>query len=415
MVIVLLFCLGLRLIGLNQSLWLDEAVSANVVKNLNTRQIINDFSPRDFHPPFYYLILKWWTNIFGYSEIALRMPSVIFSLVTIFLIYRLAGKWAAILTGLNPLLVYYAQEARMYSMVVMLLTAAMYSWGRKKILAFNFFCFLAFLTFYGSLFLIMTMLICIGIKQGWSKAIKYSWGIILAIILVLPLVREQISNSKTMLIEVKNWTLVLGKATIKNLLLIPIKFSVGRISFYPKIIYWIISGAWTMLVFGSAMVAGIKNKIWLAMLVMSLALGVIFSGFSPMMQYFRFLYLVPILAIILARTSLKKITSIGFLGFSLLYLLNPKYHREDWKSLAKDLGNKVYIIKTVADGVRYYRPEVEIVDIRGKILEKEVEVIPYAEEVHGFNHGEELAKQGYRQIEARNYRGLGWEKWSRLD
>ena len=32
----------------------------------------------DFHPPLYYLVLKAWSSVFGYSEFSLRLPSVIF-------------------------------------------------------------------------------------------------------------------------------------------------------------------------------------------------------------------------------------------------------------------------------------------------------------------------------------------------
>src|SRR3989338_4195032 len=93
----------IRLIGLNQSLWLDEATTARVVREYGFTQIVNGFSPNDFHPPLYYLFMKVWTNFFGYSEIALRMPSVLFSLLTGWVIYAICRlrrdfgepRWAA--------------------------------------------------------------------------------------------------------------------------------------------------------------------------------------------------------------------------------------------------------------------------------------------------------------------------------
>ncbi|MGB3020262.1 MAG: glycosyltransferase family 39 protein, partial [Microgenomates group bacterium] len=113
-----------RVINLNQSLWLDETTTANVVMRYGYLDIITKFSPHDFHPPLYYLFVKFWTNIFGYSEIALRMPSVMASMLTGYVIYKLAegkklGKslafWAAAFFLFNPLVVYYSQEARMYA------------------------------------------------------------------------------------------------------------------------------------------------------------------------------------------------------------------------------------------------------------------------------------------------------------
>ena len=111
---IFFFAFLIRLIALNQSLWLDEAVTANVVKNFDFAQIISKFSPTDFHPPLYYLFMKLWTNFFGYSEIALRMPSVLFSLLTGYVIYLIGGIWSAAFFLFNPLIVYYSQEARMY-------------------------------------------------------------------------------------------------------------------------------------------------------------------------------------------------------------------------------------------------------------------------------------------------------------
>src|SRR3990167_11022982 len=113
--ILLIFVLAflIRLIALNQSLWLDEAITAKVVMSFGFKDIINKFSPTDFHPPLYYLFMKLWTNFFGYSEIALRMPSILFSLLTGYVIYLIGGIWAAVFFLFNPLIVYYSQEAQM--------------------------------------------------------------------------------------------------------------------------------------------------------------------------------------------------------------------------------------------------------------------------------------------------------------
>src|SRR4029078_7831305 len=87
---LLLLGLILRLISLNQSLWLDEAIGAIAVKNYSYVGIVTDFIKGDTHPPFYYLTLKLWTDLFGYSEIAMRMLSVIFGVATVWVVYKIA-------------------------------------------------------------------------------------------------------------------------------------------------------------------------------------------------------------------------------------------------------------------------------------------------------------------------------------
>ncbi|PJA55943.1 hypothetical protein CO165_00980, partial [Candidatus Roizmanbacteria bacterium CG_4_9_14_3_um_filter_33_18] len=74
--------------------------------HFNLTQIISKFSPTDFHPPLYYLFMKLWTNLFGYSEIALRMPSILFSLMTGYVVYLIGGVWAMAFFLFNPLIVY---------------------------------------------------------------------------------------------------------------------------------------------------------------------------------------------------------------------------------------------------------------------------------------------------------------------
>ena len=66
--LILVVGLVLRLIGLNQSLWLDEAITARVARNYGYQEIVEKFSVNDFHQPLYYLFIRGWGGVFGYSE-----------------------------------------------------------------------------------------------------------------------------------------------------------------------------------------------------------------------------------------------------------------------------------------------------------------------------------------------------------
>ena len=82
----------------------------------------------DIQPPLYYALVAGWTRLAGTGEWALRFPSVAFGLVMVALAYalgrrlfgRAAGWVAALLGALHPLWVYYAQEARMYTLLTAL-------------------------------------------------------------------------------------------------------------------------------------------------------------------------------------------------------------------------------------------------------------------------------------------------------
>ena len=406
--------LAIRLIGLNQSLWLDEAISAKVAKDLTYTQIIKDFSPNDFHPPTYYLMLKGWTGFFGNSEISLRMPSILFTLVTVYIVYLLGGIWPAALVGFNPLLVYYSQEARMYSMVTMLLTLCLYCLVKKRYVWVSVLAGLSFLTFYGSVFFLAAMTLYLLLNKKYKEVIITNIGPAIALLIIWPLMKLQLHNSQEMLSQVTNWSLVLGKANLKNLLLIPMKFTSGRISFEPKAIYYLVSGGFAILVFKPLCQLTLTSPLekgrntYQFIFWMTLVIGTIFSIFTPMLQYFRFLYLIPVMGLIINK---NKLILGGFIVFSLVYLLNPVFYREDWKSLAAKLPNKVYMISSFGDPVKYYVPKITFQDSRTKPLEKEITVVPYGEEIHGFNHNDYLTKLGYKKVGETDYRGVTKEDW----
>ena len=435
--LIFFFAFAIRLIALNQSLWLDEAVTANVVKNFDLTQIISKFSPTDFHPPLYYLFMKLWTNLFGYSEIALRMPSILFSLMTGYVVYLIGGVWAMAFFLFNPLIVYYSQEARMYMMVTFLLTAALYfflkilstkgldSRLRGNDILLGLFISLAFLTFYGSIFLIVSFLIYYLYKKNYKFFILNTLYFILVVLVISPLLYHQFLNSKIALENVANWSATLGKANIKNLLLIPIKFSIGRISFYPKLVYWIISGIWTGFILFTIKTVFQKTvfiKTVFYLLIFPLILGFLVSFFTPMLQHFRFIYLIPILAIILAsgkKTSMYRYIEVtGFVIFSLVYLLSSQFHREDWKSLVKSLPKNVpvYMIMSSSDPVKYYSRNLTInnlASLQVSEFEKEITVIPFSFGVHGLDYKSLLSNKGYQLKKEISFREVTYERWVR--
>src|SRR6185437_10957473 len=79
-------------------------------------------------PPLYYCVAWVWARLFGDHEAGLRSLSAVAGVLVVPIAYglgarligRRAGLIAAALTACNPLLVWYSQEARSYSMLVLL-------------------------------------------------------------------------------------------------------------------------------------------------------------------------------------------------------------------------------------------------------------------------------------------------------
>src|SRR3989338_11075563 len=133
-IIVLLLATALRIIGLDQSLWLDEAININNAAMLSFKSLFFNYSLGDFHPPLYHLVIKAWISVFGISEPAVRTPSILFAIGTIYLTYLIGRKLydqktgiiAALLLATAPLHIYYSQEARMYMMAAFFTTLSIY-------------------------------------------------------------------------------------------------------------------------------------------------------------------------------------------------------------------------------------------------------------------------------------------------
>jgi len=115
-----------------QSLWYDEAFSVWISK-LSVPQLVQA-TEVDVHPPFYYLLLHYWTMLFGTSESAVRLLSALFGILAIPMIYvvgrqlfnREAGLAAAIILAFSTFNIAYSQETRMYSLMVLLALISMY-------------------------------------------------------------------------------------------------------------------------------------------------------------------------------------------------------------------------------------------------------------------------------------------------
>lgn len=129
---ILIVAAGLRFVALgHNSIWLDEAVVANVAR-ARWQDILPLLRAEDAHPPLYYLLMKAWASVAGTGEAALRLPSACFSLASVALTYALMRRLSsgpvsllsALLVSTAPFAIMSGQEARMYPLLGMLALAA---------------------------------------------------------------------------------------------------------------------------------------------------------------------------------------------------------------------------------------------------------------------------------------------------
>jgi mannosyltransferase len=117
----------------SKSLWLDEAISADHARVGLTDlwKVVTDSDPNQ---GLYYVLLNFWTRLFGYDEAALRSLTVLLGALAVpamvllgkRLFGRATGLTAGLLLALSPFLVHYEQTARSYALLVLLVVLSSY-------------------------------------------------------------------------------------------------------------------------------------------------------------------------------------------------------------------------------------------------------------------------------------------------
>jgi mannosyltransferase len=118
--------LYLRTRQLNFYYWIDEAISVGISSHPLSQ--LPHLLREDGSPPLYYALLHVWIRLFGSGEVATHWLSLIFALIAVPVAYwggaslfgRRAGVYSAVLAAAVPFVTSYAQETRMYSLLVVL-------------------------------------------------------------------------------------------------------------------------------------------------------------------------------------------------------------------------------------------------------------------------------------------------------
>ncbi len=228
LVFILLLAFGLRFHLLAaQSFWNDEGNSARLSER--TIPLILEGTASDIHPPLYYLLLHSWQQMVGTTEFGLRAFSAFAGVILV----AAAGAFGriiqpdgrqrhamvlvvTILTAVNPALIYYSQETRMYALLgllAVLSTWVLWNWqamagGARWMwaVAYGLLATAGLYTHYffpaillAQNFVVLVWLVMAGRGQGWPAATRrllLPWiGIMVAVSLLyvpwLPIFSQQ--------------------------------------------------------------------------------------------------------------------------------------------------------------------------------------------------------------------------------
>lgn len=462
--IILVIGLLIRLFSLNQSLWLDEAINVMAVKSYSFFGLITQYAIADFHPPGYSVILWFWTRVFGISEIAIRVPSIIFGVLTIYIIFLIGkkihskslGLLVAVLLAVNPLHIFYSQEARMYALAAMAVSFNIfllikYIKGEKTNLLFLIISNLLVLASdYVAYFIFPAQLVFLLFIKKKSLLKKWFMAFIIAVLIGiwwLPTFLSQLDVGSVASNRLPAWKLIVGSFDPKAVPLTFVKFIIGRISYPDKLIYALIllpiSTLFLFLLWrGVKFIKKLDRNLILSWIFVPVILAFLVSLVIPIYSYFRLLFVLPAFIILVSLGLLsfgQKIRYIFLVGVIFIelvsasvYLFNPVYQRDDWKGLVIFLKSKeTPVVLFESSGTLppfdYYSkgeinskgglkdfPAKDILDVADleKILQdkREVYLVEYLVEISDPQRylQKRLMELDFKEIEIINFNGVGF-------
>jgi uncharacterized membrane protein len=118
----------------DKGMWLDETFSVWLA-NKSVPDMLQWIVKIDQHPPLYYLLLHYWLARYGDTPYDARLLSALFGTLTIPIIYLIGKRISGVVVGLSAAVflcfstfnIYYAQEARMYTLLTFNAAVAIYA------------------------------------------------------------------------------------------------------------------------------------------------------------------------------------------------------------------------------------------------------------------------------------------------
>jgi uncharacterized membrane protein len=195
-----------------QSFWYDEAFTPVHVLHASLVATLRSMVHDENTPPLWFVVIWAWSRVFGTGMVALRFPSALAGTLTVPVAWaigrELAGRVpsarrvaavAAALVAVNPLFVWYSQEARAYALFVFLAAVTMLCFLRaereptpRRLAIFALSGASALLTHYFAVFLLIPMVVwLLGKRARWRLTLPAAGALTLVGLALIPLILAQ--------------------------------------------------------------------------------------------------------------------------------------------------------------------------------------------------------------------------------
>ncbi len=169
-----------------QSYHHDEVVTASRILRAGFGHAMHQVWAGESTPPVFYALAWVWTQLVGTGEYGLRTISAVAGVLTVPVAYgigkelrgRRAGLWAAALVAVNPMMLWYSQEARAYALVALFGALSVLYWlraersgARRDFVWWGVWSGLAIATHYFVAFPILAEALMLLRRRGWRTSL----------------------------------------------------------------------------------------------------------------------------------------------------------------------------------------------------------------------------------------------------
>jgi uncharacterized membrane protein len=197
-----------RFAGLgHQSFWYDEALTVYLIEP-SFGDMLSQVRAQEATPHLYFALAWVWTRVFGDGEVGLRSLSALAGVLTVpvtfaaarSLVSERAGVIAAALVAVSPPLIWFSQEARSYSLLVLMCAVSLmfFAWAwrepgrRRNLVGWAIASFLAVATHYFALFVVVPEALWLLVASRQRRPVVLATGgLALACAALVPLVLYQ--------------------------------------------------------------------------------------------------------------------------------------------------------------------------------------------------------------------------------
>jgi uncharacterized membrane protein len=335
-----------------ESLWGDEAWTIKFA-NSELPDLFTQIK-EDVHPPVYFITMHFWTKLVPINEFTMRLPSLLFALVSIFLFYHFCKNIktppliGTALFSLSLSGLVYAHEARSYSLIIFL---ALSSWLslNKIINGNNKYPLISYCTFtISNILLLYTHVLGIVIWAGtilfvvlsFNKKIYFEKRFLISNSLLIGSFAPWFFAFMTQIINFL--PLLLERLTLKsNGLITPLLFWIlfifgTLITIFALLIKITFKDNFSLIYWYKKTIILLRKEVWFFLFLWIIGFVVFYNFFSSTNPFVRYLlFLQPLIYLSLTKIiTKKKATTYLLLLFSLTLLFHnaTNIDRFEWKN-----------------------------------------------------------------------------------